>query len=184
MKYPTTVVAALLIVCCEAADAQGFPPQRFPQRRETSVNESVTVLDRQISFEFAWRDAFERAPDAAEVGYYAWRISVDAPEPFTMVLMADTAMRSSQLQRIVRASTLRMCPSATPASILECTTPIKARTETDALSFRLIIDDKEFVDRIRHERPLYYTSGHIEPRGRVKTVQPAWQYRDKPPKPR
>jgi hypothetical protein len=183
VRRQLAVSAALLLLCGTIAPAQGsLSAPRFPQPRVLAP-ESAVVDDRQVRFEIARHSPFDPVPDErSRVGYYAWRISVDAPERFTMVLMADTAMRASTLKDILRASTLRMCPSAVPASMLDCTVPIKARTELDADHFRLIIDDTEFVSRVRRERPLYYTRGRIEPLGRVQLVQRAWLYRDSRPR--
>ena len=91
-------------------------------------------------------------------------------------------MQSADPRAILRASTLRMCPTATPASLLDCTSPIKAKTELEDESIRLIINDNEFVERIRRERPMTYTRSRIEPRGRVQMAQKTWRYKDDKPK--
>lgn len=139
----------------------------------------AVVENTMIRIDIARPGIYERRADAqSQVGYYAWRVSVNAPEPFTLVLMSDTAMRSTNLREILRASTLRMCPSAAPDSLLDCTIPIRARTDLRTDEFSLIISDKDFVNRIRRERPQLYTRSRIEPRGRIQVATKAWRYAD------
>ena len=92
--------------------------------------------------------------------------------------MADTAMRSTNLEAIVNASTLRFCPSPSPRSLLECTVPLAARTALDGQYLRVAIRDAGLVSRLRRERPLAYWRSIIEPGGRVQLVQQRWACRD------
>lgn len=187
MKIPVIGVV-LLSVWCEVASAQSIqpplPPPPQPLRaRMPGFSESAVVKDKEIRIDIPRPSAFERVSDARpQVGYYAWRISVEAPEPFTMVLMADTAMRSSDMRQILRASTLRMCPSSSPPSLLDCKDLIKSKTELNDDQFSLTINDKDFVDRIRRDRPMFYWRGRIYPNGRVQLVQKPWAYQDRKPK--
>ncbi len=119
----------------------------------------------------------KRPASVSMVGFYAWRIAVQAPVPFTIVLMADTAMRTTELKDILRASTLRMCPTASPNSLLDCVATIRAKTELHGEEFTLQISDADFIARIRQERPMYYSRSTIEPRGRVQLAEKAWVYR-------
>lgn len=120
-----------------------------------------------------------RRVSQGHVGFYAWQVSVPDPEPFTIVLIADTAMRSADRKDILRASTLRMCPSASPNSLRDCVVRIKARAESYLDGIRLVIDDKAFVARMRRERPRFCSLTAIEPRGRISTIEKTWIYKDR-----
>lgn len=123
-----------------------------------------------------------RRPSEPSVGHYAWQISVPEPAAFTLVLLADSAMRSTSLSDILRASTLRLCPTVMPGSLLECVTPIRAKVETYRDGIRVTIEDKDFVARVRRERPVFCALSAIEPGGRIQMMEHSWVYKDRGPK--
>ena len=153
-----------------------LPSLAHAQRQVSALN--AVVRDKQVVIAFPAPYTSAKRPASTPLSFYAWRIFVEAPVPFTMVLMADTAMRSSKPEDILRASSLRLCPTASPRSVLECTRPLEASTELYLQYFRLTIRDTSIVARMRRERPLMYWRSVIEPNGRIQLVQQRWEYED------
>jgi hypothetical protein len=143
-----------------------------------AIELSAVVSNKQITVDFPPLSATGSTVASRQIGFYAWRISVDAPGAFTIVLMADTAMRLTKPDDILRASTLRLCPTASPRSVLECTALLEARVTGSPQHVRVTIRDTAFVARVRRDRPFVYWRSVIEPGGRIQLAQLRWEYVD------
>ncbi len=149
--------------------------------QDALVNAAI-VENSRIRIAIPRPPASKRRTSEPPVGFYAWQISVPEPTPFTLVLIADSAMRSTSLNDILRASTLRLCPVVMPVSVLECVALIRAKAETFRDGIRVTIEDKDFIARIRRERPMFCSLSAIEPGGRIQMVEQSWVYKDSRPK--
>lgn len=195
------VRVALLATSWSSANAQSsLSPERAAERaaaqraaaqiaanvaqaaaQDAMVNAAV-VENSRIRITIPRPLASKRRSTEPPVGYYAWQISTPEPGAFTLVLIADSAMRSTSLNDILRASTLRLCPVVMPVSVLECVALIRAKAETYRDGIRVTIEDKDFIARIRRERPMFCSLSAIEPGGRIQMVEQSWVYKDSRPK--
>jgi len=149
-----------------------LPPSRSP------FFEDVGTVERErVSLSFPPPRLMSRNTSDT-VGFYAWRVTIPAPDPFSMVLIADTAVRTTSLKEIARASSLRLCPDGMSIGMRECRRSIAARIDVRRGSIVAVVTDTAIIARLRSSRPLYYVRSSIAPRGRVDEVEVLWRFMD------
>lgn len=193
MIVRTMTLVALSLLACSALAAQstrrgssgaggivprspGMPPTPAPSRSQFFEDEGIIERNR-VSLSFPPPRELERTNSDTD-GYYAWRVTIPAPDPFSMVLIADTAMRTTSLKDIARASSLRLCPDGMASGMRACRAPIAARIDVKRGSIVAVVTDAAIIARLRLHRPFYYLRSSIAPRGRVEEVEVRWRFVD------
>jgi hypothetical protein len=151
-----------------SVDAQ--PPGQQPPYDQRAV-----VSASKIVFSFPRPYNLVEAPNPPLLGYYAWRVSIETTPALSFVLSTPTPLRTQDHDAIVRASSLRLCPSST-STIAECTKPIEGEGHVNAQSIKLELKDASLIALIRKARPEAYWRTVIEPGGRYAVDQLFFRY--------
>lgn len=106
---------------------------------------------------------------AGKRGYFSWRIDVLSGAGLSIVLAADTAMRTTDVKRIVEGSTLRRCASPEIMSARNCTITMPADTVFERIDYvQFHLRDTAIVNYFRRSRPAQLTGTIHEPEGRFR----------------
>ena len=124
---------------------------------------------------------FERIdkPSKPFAGFYAWMFSVESPHGFSIVVTADTALRTSDLKEIMKHSTLRLCSEITPTNVRTCHLPVKGTFTEQGSWLNVEITDTALVSRVTLDRPQNYWRYLYEPNGRFRIDRKFFSYRDR-----
>lgn len=117
-----------------------------------------------------------RVPKSEQAGYYSWRFDVLADSTArvalaSIVLAADSAMRSANPRDIVNGSTLRRCAEPRDFSSRRCTLVLHDSARVDGDSLRVVIRDSTLVALMWVTRPRTVTSSVFQPGGRFRVDQ-------------
>lgn len=167
MTTHATARGALLAAAVFVASASRASAQ--PIRRAS--DEPAWVEKNRIVIFLPLPYAEMKAPEPPVAGYFVWRITVETLQPFSVVVMSDTALRTSRSADVLRASTVRLCADPTVESARACTLPTSASMEIAGDHFRIILRDAALVARVRRERPAMYWRYVVEPGGRYALTQ-------------
>lgn len=120
-------------------------------------------------------------PESQRYGFYLWRLDTSDREGLSMVLAADTAMRTANLVDIVRSSRLRLCPTAKEPSGLNCTRPLIGGASAHDTDVRMEIRDTGVVSMVRRRRPVAVWMTSYSPQGlfRIDSLKIVYRDRDK-----
>ena len=165
-----TVAAILITLGAVRMDAQSFI--------HVGDNEAV-VEKKRVVIAFPMPYYRIKAPDPAVIGHYVWRISVEEGKHFSVVLAADTAMRTGSFKQIVRASTLRLCPEKWDGAALGCTQPLSGSADVVGDMIWVSVEDSTLVARLRTARPVMFWRYVMEPGGRYAVQRMKFFYDDK-----
>jgi hypothetical protein len=162
------LAVANCMVLAMASVAAAQPP--------TPEDTGIDVRTDRMTISFPAPYLHVRTPKPAVTGFYVWRMSTGGDSAFSVVLVADTAMRTTDFRRIVGASTVRICPS--PAvSALQCTRRIDGRARVTVDGVVVEVRDSATVARIRRARPSTYWQYVVEPGARFRVRQLPITYR-------
>ena len=117
-----------------------------------------------------------RKPEPPVAGFYAWRVSFGGQADLTVVLRADTALRSSSNRTVVGASSLRRCPTDA-TSVLDCTAPLRGHARVGMDVITLEITDPAFVALVRKRQLSVLVRQVFEPGGRFRVDHVGILYR-------
>lgn len=159
-------VLALSMIAADRAAAQPMQP----------VDDKAEVFRDQIFVAFPLPYLHVKRPDPPVAGFYAWRASFGGEADMTVVLRADTALRSSSNRAVVRASSLRRCP-ADAKSVMDCTLPLRGNARAGIDVITLQITDPDFVALVRQRHPEAIVRHAIEPGGRFRVDHIGIRYR-------
>lgn len=142
----------------------------------TSIDKKADVFREQIDVTFPLPYLDVRKPEPPVVGFYAWRVSFGGAADLTVVLRADTALRTSSSWAVVRASSLRRCPP-NATSVMDCTAPIRGRARVGADAIIVEITDPDFVKLVRQRGPEVLVRHVFEPGGRFRVDHIGMRYK-------
>ena len=172
----------LTLLALRVTDAQRpLPRQRVgpnPEPSRPMLGDSV-IVERQTIRLSVPLPVISPSAGPHVMGFYAWQLAVPGPNAFSIVLMSDSALRTTEVNEITRSLTLRRCPTAQPASLRECTIPVAALVYYEREAIRALVTDVDLVMQLRAERPLYFVRTTIEPRGRTESAEKLWIYTDR-----
>lgn len=124
-----------------------------------------------------------KTPESAKYGYYAWRLDMTArdgvSEGLSMVLVSDTAMRTNDIDDILKGSTLRLCSNPKGISVLSCKQPLESKVFAQGKHVHLEVRDSTIVSLIRSIRPRTVSSRVFEPMGKFRTDELVYSYWDR-----
>ena len=140
------------------------------------VEDTAQVYFERILVTFPVPYLHVRRPDPPVPGFYAWRLSFGGQRDLTVVLRADTVLRSSDSRAVVRASSLRRCP-ANAKSVLDCVTPMVATARVSGNEIILEITEPAFVALVRERQPHAIVRHIFEPGGRFRVNHIGIRYR-------
>ena len=140
------------------------------------VEDTAQVYFERILVTFPVPYLHVRKPDPPVPGFYAWRLSFGGQRDLTVVLRADTVLRSSDSRAVVRASSLRRCP-ANAKSVLDCVTPMVATARVSGNEIILEITEPAFVALVRERQPHAIVRHIFEPGGRFRVNHIGIRYR-------
>lgn len=115
-------------------------------------------------------------PKSEQAGYYSWRFDVLSDSTArvvlaSIVLAADSAMRSANARDIVNGSALRRCAEPRDFSSRRCTMALNDSARVDGDSLRVTIRDSSIVALMWATRPRTVTSSVFQPGGRFRVDQ-------------
>jgi hypothetical protein len=166
----TTALSVMLIAY---ASARAQPLPRAPGETKAQVYADHIRIYYPVPFELV------SDPAKPVAGIFAWMFSVEEHGGFSVVLTADTAMRTSNVNNILKHSSLRLCAETTPTNVRSCTNPVKGVAKNMGGWVEIDIDDKALLARIRTERPQNYWRYVYEPNGRYRIDRKLLDYRDR-----
>ena len=160
------VCAVLMVLIPTLAKSQPYPgPLNFP-----ISDVPVTVNARTIRVGFPLRASKQGSEVPPTAGYWAWRFSTGGEEPVSVVLMSNTILRTGRVSDVVKASSLRLCPTAQTSS-LSCERRIRGRIELSDTTLFIVVEEPEIVARVNRTRPSYLWRQVIQPEGRVAVTR-------------
>ena len=153
-----------------------FDTSTCEAQAELKVEDTAQVYFERILVTFPVPYLHVRKPDPPVPGFYAWRLSFGGQRDLTVVLRADTVLRSSDSRTVVRASSLRRCP-ANAESVLDCITPMAGTARVSGNDIILEITEPAFVALVRERQPHAIVRHIFEPGGRFRVNHIGIRYR-------
>ena len=177
MKYMLTKARWTMVVCAlfaftqsERANAQ-FPDRALPGETWAYVSPDKVTVFFPLPFERL------SAPSKPFAGFYAWMFTVEeGAAGFSVVLASDTAMRTNDIDEIVKNSKLRLCADITPTNVRTCKLALNAKATALAGYLEIVITDKALVGRLLKEYPMEYWRYVYEPNGFYRIDRKRFQY--------
>jgi hypothetical protein len=165
----TALRRTLLVTMSIASSASSVSAQTPPGDRP------AFVVGDEIVFAFPAPYADIQAPRPAKAGYYAWRITMESEPKLSFVLTHDDPIATSDYEVIMRASTLRLCPS-TLSTVAQCTQRIAGSGDSKNTATTITLKDAAIIARIKSARPEAYWRTRIEPGGFFQVDQVLFRY--------
>jgi hypothetical protein len=167
----TAFVLAMVTTMLTAADAHAQVKYLGPPHDHVA-----DVYRNHVVFSFPKPYRKVEEPKPAVLGHYAWRVSIEGKDGFSIVLATTKPIKTNDYEEVMRSATLRLCPTSTSA-IADCTRVIKGKGKINPASIKLELHEPELVDRIWKIRPEAYWRTAIEPGGRYFVDQLLLDYK-------
>lgn len=110
-----------------------------------------------------WRYSLKGA-----AGYFSWRVDATDGPGFAMVLASDSLLRTTNVVKMVEASSLRRCENPRLASARSCTLPMKDEPQVRWDHIQFVLKDSAIVQYFRTIRPAQMYATTFEPGGRFR----------------
>lgn len=154
----------------------GIVTSLFAEAADAQDSASVVVEKDRVQITLGRPLLSVRVPKSEQAGYYRWRFDVLSDSTTravlaSIVLAADSAMRSANPRDIVRGSTLRRCAEPGDVSSRRCTIVLNDSARVDGESLRVVIRDSFIVALMWANRPRTVTGSVFQPGGRFRVDQ-------------
>lgn len=131
--------------------------------------DSAVVEDDNVMLLLAPLPKRYRYELAGKRGYFSWRIDALSGAGLSVVLAADSMMRTTDVKSIVKGSTLRRCLDPTEPTVRKCAQPMPTDSAHERLDYvQITLRDTAIVNYFRNARPSQVTATFHEPEGRFR----------------